>query len=112
MFSIKKRISSDILGGAIGSAFGCYDCKVQATGRFLVRSQAEELLLLLFPSTRHPCCSFATGEAILWSSFQFAVFWVHTKFACGVTGDLDQAEVVWDFATSTSISMTARSAIV
>ena len=31
-----------ILGGAIGSAFGCYDRKVQATGRFLVRSQAEE----------------------------------------------------------------------
>ena len=48
---IKKRISSNILGGAIGSAFGCYDCKVQATGRFLVRSQAEELPLLLFPST-------------------------------------------------------------
>ena len=48
---IKKLISSNILGGAIGSAFGCYDCKVQATGRFLVRSQAEELPLLLFPST-------------------------------------------------------------
>jgi len=40
----------NILGGAIGSAFGCYDCKVQATGRFLVRSQAEELILL--PSIR------------------------------------------------------------
>jgi hypothetical protein len=46
VFDPQKRHPSltiiTILGGAIGSAFGCYDCKVQATGRFLVRSQAEE----------------------------------------------------------------------
>jgi hypothetical protein len=42
-----------ILGGAIGSAFGCYDRKVQATGRFLVRSQAEEDEDFPFARTMH-----------------------------------------------------------
>jgi hypothetical protein len=41
VFDPQKRHLT-ILGGAIGSAFGCYGRKVQATGRFLVRSQAEE----------------------------------------------------------------------
>jgi hypothetical protein len=48
VFDPQKRHSFTILGGAIGSAFGCYDRKVQATGRFLVRSQAEEYVKSLF----------------------------------------------------------------
>ena len=49
--SIHRSGKPHILCGAIGSAFGCYDCEVEATGRFLVRSQAEEddeILLPLF----------------------------------------------------------------
>jgi hypothetical protein len=58
VFDPQKRHPSliiTILGGAIGSAFGCYDRKVQATGRFLVRSQAEEDEELPFAHTIHTC---------------------------------------------------------
>jgi hypothetical protein len=105
IYSIKKRISSDILGGAIGSAFGCYDCKVQATGRFLVRSQAEELLLLLFHRRD-------VSVVLLQPTGPYQDYRSHPLLLCcfrlnqsqrvGLQGSFGPGWIRLDFATSTS----------
>ena len=74
MFGQIEQAVTPILCGAIGSAFGCYYDYLyvsQATGRFLVRSQAEEDCVFVFFYHSRPLGYLLPGGVLHFSMFDF-----------------------------------------
>jgi hypothetical protein len=93
------QVVTPILCGAIGSAFGCYydySYVSQATGRFLVRSQAEEDCLFVFSDHYRLLGYLLPGGVVRFFSFFLSWLFLNpflrqARVWCGVVPRLDES---------------------